>query len=626
MLEFLKKIVFSSARKMATKNHSPANGKNFIKKKVALQARNKYLNETLQQVINNHWQRLLYTKAAVNNDVIESRLVVNTKNLIFFPHKNYDFYHPNFLSTNAFKKSIKNISVVQRLNFFFKNENSTSALALLTERMLEQSIMPSKLASLGPELPVLNELIRFAKQDLPFKPDFKDVIFVCGQHLLSTTISLFETLVKLGANPKNIFVVGKNYSNNEEVIMRLKELGVHVQLNSQQLTLGGFNATYNADIAAMWESCYSLMHLKKGKGENITGVIVLDDGGHVSANMPAKVKYFTDSANDKDSTINVVCIEQTSSGMNSTKLLPVPTIEVATAALKQWIEPPLVARKCVEEIRHSLKRVQAQHTDVVISQQPTFGIVGLGKIGSAILEELIEAGYQNFIIFDKNEDKVKLVQKSLGHHKSITLENVDLLWALFNNSDVIIGCTGYDITGNKGLDIFKTIKSPKMLISCSSKDTEFKTVLEHIQERYKKTNKKPCQPLDDIYYKNGFRAPIILVRGGTPIGFTNGMDSVEPRGIEPIRGLKTLACLQAYHMLINGHQEAESYMVNPDWQAFLIAKWLESKPPVPYPANLADKGKNLNEIEAHSGGALYDIGMKQIKSEDYQSTITFKKF
>lgn len=623
MLEFLKKIVFNSARKIVVHN---SNGKNVIKKKMAVQARDKYLLETPKQVTNNYWQRLPYSKATANNDVIETELVKNAKKLITLLHKNYTVCHPNFLNTKTFKKPIKNIFVSQRLNFFFKNERSTSSFALLTERTFEQSITPSKLASLGPELPVLNEIIRFAKQDLSFKPDFKNVIFVCGQHLLSTTISLFKTLIKLGANPSNIFVVGKNYSNNEEVIMRLKELGVQVQLNSQQLTLGGFNATYNADIAAMWESCYSLMQSKKGKGENITGVIVLDDGGHVSANMPAKVKYFTDPARDKDSTINIVCIEQTSSGMNSTKLLPVPTIEVATTALKQWIEPPLVARKCVEEIGHSLKRVQAQYADVVIPQQPTFGIVGLGKIGSAILEELIEAGYQNFIIFDKNEDKVKLVQKSLRHHKFITLENVDLLWALFNNSDIIIGCTGYDITGNKGLDIFKTIKSPKMLISCSSKDTEFKTVLEHIQEKYKKTNKKPCQPLDDIYYKNGFRAPIILVRGGTPIGFTNGMDSVEPRGIEPIRGLKAIACLQAYHMLINGHQEAESYMVNPDWQALLITKWLESNPLVPYASDLAAKGKNLNEIEAYSGGALYDMNMKQVKPEGYQPTMTFKKF
>lgn len=479
---------------------------------------------------------------------------------------------------------------------------------LMVSEYKHQFFKPTTIAPFVPELSVLNDIAIFAKS-LPFQVDFKDIIFVCGQHLLNTTVSLIKFLMSQGVRPDHIFMVGKNYSNNVEVMTTIKALGVNLQSTSDQLTLGGFNLAYSNDISAMWENCYQTIQAKKSHGQTIKGLIILDDGGHVSSGMPSKISRFQNK-NVEPFSFGIVCIEQTSSGVLFTEMLPIPVIEVATTALKNWVEPPLVAAKCVEEIQNRLSRTHLKYPDITIPRQPTVGIVGLGKIGYAVLEQLIKTGYQSFIIFDKNEEKRFIAERKLKNPQ-ITIVGVNELLALLSNSDIIIGCTGYDITAN-AIDIFKTIQSPKILASCSSKDTEFLSLLQHIQRHHRDHT---VSPLEDIHYKNGFKAPIVLLRGGTPIGFTNGLESVFARGIEPIRGLKAMACLQAYYMLITGHKTAKNYMLNPHWQAFVADKWLASKPPIQYSDMLQYQLVNVEEIKTHSGGLPYEIAQTPLNDE-----------
>src|SRR3990167_6297266 len=50
--------------------------------------------------------------------------------------------------------------------------------------------------SLGPVLPVLKAVYNHV-QTLPFEIDLSKTLFICGQHLLNTTVSLFELLMRL---------------------------------------------------------------------------------------------------------------------------------------------------------------------------------------------------------------------------------------------------------------------------------------------------------------------------------------------------------------------------------------------------------------------------------------------
>src|SRR4051794_1700295 len=80
-----------------------------------------------------------------------------------------------------------------------------------------------------PLFPVLPVLEALSERVAPrFLPVFQSTVFVCVQHLLETTGSLFESLIALGARPERIVVLGKLYSTNIAVAERLRQLGIQV--------------------------------------------------------------------------------------------------------------------------------------------------------------------------------------------------------------------------------------------------------------------------------------------------------------------------------------------------------------------------------------------------------------
>ena len=52
-----------------------------------------------------------------------------------------------------------------------------------------------------------------------------DTALVAVQHMLKQTVDLFQTVVAMGLNLKNIFALGKVYSNNAKVIETLRAMG-----------------------------------------------------------------------------------------------------------------------------------------------------------------------------------------------------------------------------------------------------------------------------------------------------------------------------------------------------------------------------------------------------------------
>jgi hypothetical protein len=431
-----------------------------------------------------------------------------------------------------------------------------------------------------PSLPVLNELTTALKNS-ENPPDFSKTIFVCGQHLLNTSLSLFKFLLDFNAIPKNIFVVGKSYSNNIGVMNQLRTMGIQLQDNSKQRGLGGFASAYNRDVYAMWYKC-----LPQIRPDN--KIIVLDDGGHVLENTLPDIQKVCK---------NIIGIEQTSSGVKTLRAQEYPTIELATSAIKSWVEPPMVAEKIASQVAQKLNEFRILHSDYFKNNQfPVCGIIGLGNIGKEVFKMLHLNGYQSFILLDRKQTNTDWAESYSQSHNlySQTAENFSELL----QADIIIGCTGYDVTSGN-INTFKLINAPKLLFSCSSKDIEFSSLLTHIYTSQKNSD---VDPLADINFQNGYKAPLRIIRGGFPVNFDNSPESVPANDIQITRGLKAIAVVQAYHMQNLSHIPFSNYMLSPEGQAFIAKNWFKIQPSKRFDSSFIQKCTDIEAIAKHSGG------------------------
>jgi hypothetical protein len=90
----------------------------------------------------------------------------------------------------------------------------------------------------------------------------------------------------------------------------------------------------------------------------------------------------------------------------------------------------------------------------------TFGVVGLGNIGTAGAKSLIQSG-KRVLVFDKTG----ICETSLKEVKC------DSLKSLFSESTVTIGCTGIDIFS--GVDWWRELKGEKVLVRTQSSNRYF---------------------------------------------------------------------------------------------------------------------------------------------------------
>ena len=80
----------------------------------------------------------------------------------------------------------------------------------------------------------------------------EDTAIVAVQHMLRQTVDLFRTIAEMGVNPKNIFALGKVYSNSVPVMRTLREMGVTV-IDSSIPSPGEFYPHFQHDIERLWE-------------------------------------------------------------------------------------------------------------------------------------------------------------------------------------------------------------------------------------------------------------------------------------------------------------------------------------------------------------------------------------
>ncbi|MDR3492052.1 MAG: NAD(P)-binding domain-containing protein [Gammaproteobacteria bacterium] len=512
------------------------------------------------------------------------------------PRPQRSYSTPNLLSrlessTESQANEQKTLSVEQNLSRSNSRDILMSSSLLFSSHRsnITRSSSPFFTTKVSPEnlpipnLPVL-DAIYDSVQNKEHTPNFENYVFVCGQHLLSTTVSLMKWIMDLGGKGENIFIVGKSYSNNSEVIDWLNKLGIQHTPTSEQDALGKFVDAYEDDVRDMWTKASDRMR----KLSYLEGVIVLDDGGHVLAKMPKKTRKISKF---------VIGIEQTSSGIASAQSTQYSTIQVASSLIKGLVEPPMIAEIVADKLMEKLSTIQEGQLELDLTEKDQseisrtkmvdyfakkkssdeticYGIVGYGHIGQAVLMRLIANGNKDFIIFDADNTKLASIHELEKAH-NVTIVPIKELNNI-NNADIIIGCTGKDITANKD-EMFKAIRSPKILISCSSKDSEFHTLLSYIQSAHRGIT---FNPLSDRLFKNGFGNPLLVVKGGMPINFDGSHRSVPVHDIQVIRGLKAQAILQGYEMIqawrkANDVPTPKSYKLTVKGQLEVFQEWIK---------------------------------------------------
>jgi len=425
-------------------------------------------------------------------------------------------------------------------------------------------------------LPVLD---RIASQVPGRQPSLSGVTLVCVQHLLETTGSLIQTLVSLGLNPSNIYILGKAYSSNSSVEERLLGLGTHVVEAGRQQRWGEYSTQLTEDVSRLWDRVADGIEAQRPDA-----LVVLDDGGFCIKGMPA----FRN--------VPVVGIEQTMSGLALLDVPPLcPVVDVASSAAKQWIEPPMVSEAV-------LARLQPYR----LPDSPV-GVVGFGNIGKAMAETL-----------SRIQPTVSVFDENIGSEgKSGTTAFCDSLNELYSKSATIFGCTGRDTLAGK--DWWSTLTGKRLLISCSSQDMEFRSILLSLNDGNHELVSQP-QLTSEVTIP---LAPgeLRILRGGFPVNFDGSTESVPAADIQMTRGLLLGAILQAVSLIGNGHARPLRTMLLPELQRLVVSEWIQirasrrrSFEPWLLEKFLQD---DLSWIAAHSGGV-----MQETASERWAAKVT----
>lgn len=380
-------------------------------------------------------------------------------------------------------------------------------------------------------LPTLQAIIEKVRAYHNF--NLEKITFVCVQHLVFTTVDLIESLIILGAKPKNIHIMGKIYSTCSKVEERIIQMGVVYHASSYPQQLGCFKDHFNYDIKNMWDKISTNLRTPH--------IIVLDDGGHCITNIP---KYLSNN-------YNIYTIEQTSSGISQVKNNIFNLINVAYSCAKQFLESPMIAKIVIEK----LKKIIPLNSKNII-----YGIVGCGVIGSSIIQELLSTN-QRIVVYDKNIHKIPPLD---------FIETTNDIQLLFQKANFIFGCTGTDITTS--LDLHK-LSGVKYLISCSSQDTEFNSLLKYIQKNYPYKNLNTLREIE-CPIKEGY---IKILKGGYPINFDNSGNSVPFKYIQLTRGLLLGGVIQATTQLMKNYTFAPQIeMLHPKIQQLVVQTLLNN--------------------------------------------------
>lgn len=425
---------------------------------------------------------------------------------------------------------------------------------------------------------------------------FEDVLLVGMQHVLSTTVDMLQVMYDMGL--RDAVIGGKSYSTHFASIAEIEALGYDYIYDGGQIGYGRFDESMRERVHNIWHRALELINQKVYKL-----VIILDDGADLLRATPGIFFRARELDNDHIRPGMLIGIEQTRGGSNHALFhgFPFPIINVAGSFIKtkaeyQWVSSKVCSQ--VETIIHD-------EIEPAIGRKPIIGVVGYGTMGQKITKEWTEKDYQ-VIVFEKNVNRREYAGAASHYHNSAVL---------ISNADIIIGCTGTDITEDEGnLNALLYSQDKKWLVSTSSKDSEFNTLLRNIQNEVKRMRYMP-DPLGDVHYDNHVGEAITIIRGGFPINFDNDKHSIMPDKIWPTRAALLLACITAAESTTSLRSKADIYMLPRQAQLLVLREYLKCRPNDRVLGSLVHLNSQelLDLIGECSAGSLLDVYNGQLE-------------
>lgn len=316
----------------------------------------------------------------------------------------------------------------------------------------------------------------FVSKELHSTTRLDDVLVLACQHLLQTTLPMFEALFSQGLKPEQCFVLGKCYSTHQASADELRTRGVYVSpLSSAFDSHQTFDEQFSEYIFQFLEEVKTRVDIHAFRR-----IVILDDGGRL---IEAAQQVFP--------TEHLVGVEQTSSGYTRLARMPlhIPVINIARSRAKLEIESPLIARIVVKEIEVAIKKARLV--------DPSILVIGKGPIG--------------------NEIQMALRRTYRVSGCDLVADRCDFQGVFktrLNDFEVIIGATGAAALTKEDI---QSIQRRVLLISASSSDREFPSAW--LRQQLPKTS--DCH--GTVSTGNN-----VLVRSGFPINFTGGPYSLPP--------------------------------------------------------------------------------------------------
>ncbi|MBY0544192.1 MAG: hypothetical protein K2Q14_01425 [Gammaproteobacteria bacterium] len=431
-----------------------------------------------------------------------------------------------------------------------------------------------------PVLKTLDQMVDAIKLDSSASIDFSKVAVIAVQHNLETTVTLFQALQKLGIS--HIYTLGKCYSDSEPIMEAMVAQGICLIPSSKPAKIGQYLEAALEDVKTLWRTC-----LNNIEGTNVDTLIVLDDGGRCLASAPPEViqRY------------KMAGVEQTRGGLYLKKIksLLFPVVDVASSALKRWVEPPFIAKAALQKVTAVLKQYDLMDKQGKPNKHAVIGVVGVGAIGAAIAKYLCSLGYLTNI-YDKDE---QIIQQAHIYGAC----RVGSLKDLIMNSNCIFGCTGEDLTSDLSLD--EMIEQDTLLISCSSEDKEYKNELQKIAK--KSEGIVDIVPLSTFTARSQNGSKMVFVRGGFPANFDGSPWNVPAVDIEATQAALFGAVYQSLYLTkplvtdgvsINRHK---ILMLDPIIQRFIIETRCDNKNAKVHEQQLVENFRNLQWVISESG-------------------------
>ena len=210
-----------------------------------------------------------------------------------------------------------------------RNSNAAQESDSLAQHQSIFFKLPSSVEYKIPKLTLLTEMVSAVKNS-QMLPDLSNAMFIGVQHVLETTVTLFDSLKDLGVKYENMYFSGKCYSTALDIEYQVRKRSIHLMQGNKPEELGEYEKYCRKGIAKMWE--YFIEDISNKK---VDMIIILDEGGRCLEGMPEFIGF----------KYRVAAIEQTRAGLysESVNLLPIPSVTSFPVHPKTIFAPAIIS-------------------------------------------------------------------------------------------------------------------------------------------------------------------------------------------------------------------------------------------------------------------------------------------